>query len=61
MGYVARMGEMRNLYKSLTVRSKRKRPLAILWRIWKDDIKMDLREIGCEGEVWIEVAQNKVK
>jgi len=26
---------------------------------WKDNIKMDLQEVGCEGMDWIDVAQNR--
>jgi hypothetical protein len=25
--------------------------------MWEDNIKMDLKDIGCEGVGWIEVAQ----
>jgi hypothetical protein len=35
-----------------------KRPLGRPIRRWVDNIKMDLREIGCDGMVWIDVAQN---
>jgi hypothetical protein len=28
---------------------------------WVDNIKMDLREIGCEGVEWIHLAQTKGK
>jgi len=26
---------------------------------WKDNIKMDLQEVGCGGVDWIELAQNR--
>jgi hypothetical protein len=36
-----------------------KRPLGRPRRRWVDVIKMDLREIGCYGMDWIELAQDK--
>jgi hypothetical protein len=35
-----------------------KRPLGRPRRMWVDDIKMDLREIGWDGMDWIDLAQN---
>jgi hypothetical protein len=40
--------EMRNAHKILVGRPKVKRPLGRPRRIWKDNIKMDLREAGFE-------------
>jgi hypothetical protein len=34
----------------------RKRPLGRPRRGWKDNIKMDLQAVGCEGMDWIDVA-----
>jgi len=28
-------------------------------RIWEDNIKMDLREVGCGGKAWIDLAQDR--
>jgi hypothetical protein len=28
---------------------------------WEDNINIDAREIGCEGENWIELAQSRVQ
>jgi hypothetical protein len=36
-----------------------KRPLGKLRRRWENNIKMDLREVGCGGMDWIEVAQDR--
>jgi hypothetical protein len=36
-----------------------KRPLGIPRRRWEDNIKMDLREIGCGGMDWIDLAQDR--
>jgi hypothetical protein len=43
------MGEMRNAYKILVAKPDRKIPLGRPRRRWKDNIRMDLREIGYEG------------
>jgi hypothetical protein len=34
-----------------------KRPLGRPRRKWKDNIKMDLQEVGCVGMDWLELAQ----
>jgi hypothetical protein len=36
-----------------------KRPLGRPRRIWEDNIKMGLQEVGCEGMDWIDVAQDR--
>ena len=36
-----------------------KRPLGRPRHRWEDNIKMDLRKVGCEGMDWIDVAQDK--
>jgi len=38
-----------------------KRPLGRSRRRWEDKIKMDLKEVGCEGMDWIELAQDRDK
>jgi hypothetical protein len=43
-GHVARMGEMRNVYKTLV--GKGMRPFGRPRRRWEDNIPMDLRKIG---------------
>ncbi|KAJ4446760.1 hypothetical protein ANN_13457 [Periplaneta americana] len=45
-GHVARMGESKNAYRVLVGRPEGKRPLGRPRRIWEDNIKMDLREVG---------------
>jgi hypothetical protein len=54
-GHVARMGEERGAYRNLVGR----RPLGRPRRRWEDNIKMDIREVGCGGMNWIELAQDK--
>ncbi|KAJ4434341.1 hypothetical protein ANN_22900 [Periplaneta americana] len=46
-GYVVCMGESRNAYRVLVGRPEGKRPLGRPRRRWEDNIKMDLREVGC--------------
>jgi hypothetical protein len=48
-GHVARMGEKRNAYRILVGKPEGQRPLGRPRRRWVDNIKMDLREIGCDG------------
>jgi len=43
------MGESRGVYRLLVVKSEGKRPLGRFRRRWEDNIKMDLKEVGCEG------------
>ena len=35
-----------------------KKSLGIPKRRWDDNIKMDLKEVGCEGMDWIDLAQD---
>jgi hypothetical protein len=41
------MGEMRNAYNISVGKPEGKRPLGRPRRRWEDNIRMDLREIGC--------------
>jgi hypothetical protein len=43
------MGEMRNAYNNFVRKLEGKRPLGRSRRRWEDNIRMDLREIGCKG------------
>jgi hypothetical protein len=58
-GNVARMGETRNAYKILVGKPEGKSPLGRPRRRWVDNIKMYLREIGCDGRDCIELAQDR--
>jgi hypothetical protein len=49
------MREMRIWYKFLVGISEWKKPLERPRHRWNDDIKMDLKERGCEGMDWISV------
>jgi hypothetical protein len=48
-GHVARMGERRRAYRALVGKPEGRRPLGRPRRRWEDNIKMDLREVGCGG------------
>jgi len=53
------MGERRGVYKVMVGKSERMRLLGRPRRRWKDDIKLDLQEVGCGGMNWIELAQDR--
>ena len=38
-----------------------KRPLGRPRRRWEDNIKIDLRETGCDVEDWLDLAQDRVQ
>jgi hypothetical protein len=56
---VARVGEMRNAYKTLVGKREFKRKLGRPRRRWKDTVRIDLRETGWEVVVWIHLAQDR--
>jgi hypothetical protein len=58
-GHVARVGERRGAYRALVGKPEGRRPLGRPRRRWEDDIKMDLREVGCRGADWIDLAQDR--
>jgi hypothetical protein len=58
-GHVARTGAKRNAYRILVGKPEGKRPLGRPRRMWEDNIKMDLREIGWGGMEWIDLAQDR--
>jgi hypothetical protein len=37
----------------------RKEPFGRLRRRWEDNIKMDLKEVGCGGMDWIDLAEDR--
>jgi hypothetical protein len=45
------MGEKRGAYRILVGRPERRRPLGRPWCRWKDNIKMDLQDVGL-GRAW---------
>jgi hypothetical protein len=52
-------GEERGVYRGLVWSPERKRPLGGPRRRWKDNIKMDLREIRLDEANWILLAQGR--
>jgi hypothetical protein len=51
--------ERRNAYRILVGKPEGKRPLGRHRRRWEDNIRMDLRETGCGGMDWIDLAQDR--
>ena len=56
-GHVARMEQSRNAYRVLVAKPESKRPLGRPRRRCEDNIKMDLRELGCDARDWIALAE----
>jgi len=56
---VARLGKRRGVYRILVGKAEGKRPLGRPRRRWEDNIKTDLKEVGCGGMDWIELAQHR--
>ena len=57
--HVARIGEVRGVYRVLVGKPEGKSPLGRPRRRWEDNIKIDLQELGCGGMDWIELAQDR--
>ena len=53
------MGERRGVFRVLVGKPEGKRPLGRPGRRCKDNIKMELKVVGCEGVDWIELAQDR--
>jgi hypothetical protein len=53
------MGEKRGLYRVLVGKPEGKRPLGRPRHKREDNIKIDLREVGCGSMDWIELAQHR--
>ena len=58
-GHVARMGEERGVYRVLVWKPEGRRPLRRPRRRWADNIRIDLREVGCVYMDWIGLAQDR--
>ena len=57
--HVARMEEGRGVHKVLVGKPEGKRPLGRPRRRWKDNIKMELEEVGMNCGDWMELAQDR--
>jgi len=58
-GACSMYGESRSVYRILVGKSEGKRPLGRPRRIWEDNIKMDLQEVGFGVMDWIELAEDR--
>jgi hypothetical protein len=58
-GHVVRMGEGRGVYRVLVGKPEGRRPLERPRHRWEDNIRMDLREVGCVCVDWMELAQDR--
>ena len=54
-------GEIRNAYRAgvLLGKPESKRPLGKPRYRWEDNIKMDLREVGCDPRDWKTLAEDR--
>jgi hypothetical protein len=58
-GHVARMGEGRGVYRVLVGKPEGRRPLGRPRRRWEDNIRIDLRKVGCGCVDWMEMTQDR--
>ena len=56
-GHVARIP--RNAYKVLVEKPEGRRPLGRPRFRWEDNIKMDVREVGCDAGEWIDLVEDR--
>ena len=52
-------GAIQNCIQSVSGKPEGKRPLARPRCRWEDNIKMDLREVGCDSGDWIALAEDR--
>ena len=55
----ARMGKGRGVHRVLVGKPEGRRPLGRPRRRWEDNIRMDIREVGCGCVDWMELAQDR--
>ena len=58
-GHVARMGEIKGVYRVLMGKPEGNIPFGRHRPRWEDNIKMGLLEVGCGGMDWIDLAQDR--
>jgi hypothetical protein len=58
-GHVTCMRMMRNSYKVLIRKPEGKRPLGRNRHRWENNIKLDLKEIRCDGIDWNHLARDR--
>jgi hypothetical protein len=52
------MGERKGVYMGLVGKLEGKRPLGRPGRRWEDNMRMDMREVGCGSVDWIGLTQD---
>ena len=57
-GHVAHMEQSTNAYRVLVGKPEEKRPLGRARCRWEDNIKINLREVGCEPGDFIALAED---
>jgi 3-oxoacyl-ACP reductase-like protein len=53
------MEERMSVYRVLVGKPEGERPLGRLRHRWEDNIKMDLKAVGCVDMDWIQLAQDR--
>jgi hypothetical protein len=53
------MGERRGIYRVLVGKPEGKRPLGRPMHRWEDNIKMELKKVGCGDMDWIKLVQER--
>ena len=53
------MGKRPGVYRVLVGKPEGNRPLGKLRRRWEDNIRTDLKEVGCGGTAWVDLAQDR--
>jgi len=61
VGYVARVNETRNTYRTLVGKHKGKGPFGFPLNRYGDNIEMDLKEMKCEHADWVNLAEGRCK
>jgi len=58
-GACSTYGERRGIYRVLVGKPEGKRPLGRLRHRWEDNIKLELKEVGCGGIGLMELVQGR--
>ena len=58
-GACSAYGEGRDVHRVLVWKPEGRRPLGRSRSRWEDNIRMDLREVGCVCVDWMELAQDR--
>jgi hypothetical protein len=58
-GACSAYGEGRGVYRVLVRKPEGRRPLGRSRHRWEDNIRIDLREVGCGCVDWMELAQGR--